>query len=380
MLDQEVICPPSPEAQLLKEFASALTGAVSMDDGVPSIPPAFQSISEKLAPFISSRIKGDEIFCLVPSLRLGGDVSRDDNHSPSFAKKALEAAVAKELSSSISVSRELVQTMPPTTTINFLESFMALVDSRVKSYMAAMARQAKKDPTNRLKPVVRALHSSDLIKSTAIIQRFNVVGPSRRIGHSQLIAPLSIESLVDLNILGEPYSVTVSGSGTICGTQEERTGRLTYVKITVDTASMLKTMMLKAREVVKRATGAFMQQHLFSIRPIRTDITIEGTFNKSGQGYEKKVIPTQIEQVISTSPDHDISCVEAGSSISTDEMSCRSQRDNALDRLGILTNAAVALSEGHSGVANVHESSEDGELRRANQTPSCAMHPHVFQV
>ena len=123
MLDQEVICPPSPEAQLLKEFASALTGAVSMDDGVPSIPPAFQSISAKLASFISSRIKGDEIFCLVPSLRLGGDVSRDDNHSPSFAKKALEAAVAKELSSSISISRKLVQTMPPTTTINFLESF-----------------------------------------------------------------------------------------------------------------------------------------------------------------------------------------------------------------------------------------------------------------
>jgi hypothetical protein len=259
----------SKKDQVLNQVASFLSSALTLNEqGCLVCQQGSRASSEHLLRSISitSTLSEDKVFCSIPSLSL----KKRKQEATATTKASLEVAAAINLAEVIEVPQNDVHNLPSTLVRNILESFMSLVESRTRSYLAALTLQSRKDPrSSGLTPILEALSamSSRLVKPIAIVSSFRVIGASMQADNCPpIIAPLVQETVLDLNILGEEViSVVVSGSGRICGVFDDgELPSLSYIAVSIDTTDFLRSMMIKAREAVKRATGKISQMYLLT--------------------------------------------------------------------------------------------------------------------
>jgi hypothetical protein len=257
----------SKKDQLLNQVASFLSSALTLnEEGCLVCQQGSRASSEHLLQSISvsPTLPDDKVFCSIPSLSLK---KRKQEATATTTKASLEEAAAINLAEVIEVLQNDVHNLPSTLVRNILESFMSLVESRTRSYLAALTLQSRKDSrSSGLTPILEALSamSSRLVKPIAIVSSFRVIGASMQaVNCPPIIAPLVQETVLDLDILGEVISVVVSGSGRICGVFDDgELPSLSYIAVSIDTTDFLRSMMIKAREAVKRATGKISQMYL----------------------------------------------------------------------------------------------------------------------
>jgi hypothetical protein len=241
--------------QVLARFTSLLSCALTVNEqgGLVHYPDS-QPSSEQFLKLISPLVTNDEVFCFIPSLSL----KKKRPPSATREKASMEIAAASSLAELEGVSKIEVRNIPSILVHNIVKSFMSLVQSRVRSYLTALALQSRKDPSSRLSPIVEMLSgiSSDLVKPNTIVSSYRIKGASTR-AHDKWISPLIQETVIDLNVLGEVISVIISGSGSICGVFDDSGSPPTITKVSlfIDTADFLRSMMAKARDAVKRATS-----------------------------------------------------------------------------------------------------------------------------
>mmetsp|Transcript_21510 Transcript_21510/g.28292 ORF Transcript_21510/g.28292 Transcript_21510/m.28292 type:complete len:557 (+) Transcript_21510:167-1837(+) len=289
------------QEETLKSFASLLSSAVTTCGaasfaGSPLTLPRFLSQAEPNTTCVS-----------IPSLSLKNRSSvknaSSGNSNPS-GRGHLEEAAALSLAVPLLCTKEDVVGVPATVLHNVLESLDSLINSRLKSSLAALVRQTfhnrklnvinknngisssdgdAEDMATRQAKIMISLFSSSTkaITITSVVTSFRVLsmdGVHRDTSSScgDMILPLVLETIVDVQILGQLVTVSLRAPGTITGSFQGSGGvdsnerdlrpHLNAVQVAFDTMSLLRSMMKQARHVVKKAmlTGGAVANLLVS--------------------------------------------------------------------------------------------------------------------
>lgn len=250
----------SQQEQILATFASCFSSAQTYNkNGDLERQQQGQDSSEQLRLFISPSVNSDQKLCSVPSMRLKHTNKRT---SPS-TKASLEQEASMNLARALEATRNELPSLPLSVLCNISDAFMSLVDSRIRSYLTALLLQSNRGDNlhnNKLAPVLEIIMSSSstLVRPTAIVNSFRVIGASVDTGNDlQKVCPLLLETMIDLDILGEAMTVTIAGSGNIVGAFEEMVigPMLTGTILQIDTQVFLHSMMAQVRSAVRKAVG-----------------------------------------------------------------------------------------------------------------------------
>ncbi len=193
----------------------------------------------------------------IPSLKV-----RRDRHQQQPQQKdptQLMEGMALSLASPLSAHRGNIDAAPEVLLHNTANSFKELISSRLRvSIQAITARFLKMnmDVTGDARILRRLLTTTNSIKITTVVTSFQVIdrkGRSPPAAGDPLVKPLVFETIVDLTILGKMYTITLQAPGTISASLHQADDLLDGVSIVIDTMALLKTMMMEARLLVKKA-------------------------------------------------------------------------------------------------------------------------------
>lgn len=243
----------SKQAQVMGSFASLISCALNATDSGVRQP--FKASAEQLRSFISASQDSSTSCCSVSSLQLRQHKAA---LSTRFSKPLLQDAAASNLLLPLEFRKSELQGLPMTLLRNVNQSFMSLVDSRLRSSLTALVQKSsgEDDP---LTPVWARLlkASSNPIKPTTIVTTFRTLASSEHCANGDYIQPLILEIVIDLKILGNIVDVTVEAPGTVRGNFSCNAAEagLLKVDIQIDTAALLISMMAKARLAVRTAVG-----------------------------------------------------------------------------------------------------------------------------
>lgn len=320
------------EAVCLGSFASRLSSALDQsDDGAVNQP--LHSSAEKLASFFepTSTETGENgsYCCSVPSLqaRASGDSRVQPNNKKKLvssrpsSKPLLEDAVAVCMKQTLQYKQKDLVNLPITLLQNLTRSFMSLVDSRLRSSVQALAQHQKlqhqlllmsqsnnqqqhqevRDMTTMTKILAGILFyspspstsgsktskqnvagggaSCHAIEPTTVVTTFRTLAFSEKSGQGDYVAPLIMEAVMDLKILGGEMviPITIEAPGTIQASfvaprhtntsplsqsQKEPASSLLIkeVEVVIDTTALLQSMMRQARSAVSQVLRCATKQ------------------------------------------------------------------------------------------------------------------------
>jgi hypothetical protein len=246
----------SKQSQAMGSFASLISCALNATDSGVQQP--FKSSAVQLPFFISASQDSSTICCSVSSLQLRQHKAMFSSRS---SKPLLQEAAASNLRRPIEFRKSELQDLPMKLLWNVSQSFMSLIESRLRSSVAALARQSSGDD-DALTPVLVGLlaASNNPINPTTIITTFRTLDFSEHCTNGDYIQPLILEVVIDLNILGNTVAVTVEAPGIVrgdfsCNAEENGPAGLLKVDIQIDTSALLVSMMAQARLAVRKAAG-----------------------------------------------------------------------------------------------------------------------------
>lgn len=243
-----------PES-VLRGFASLLSSAVTATGDTPES----LSTPSTLSRLIDSTVSDDTDCCSLPCLML----KHSSSSSSSSTTSSLEDAAALYLARSLTLTRTELEAAPAALLGNISESFMSLVDSRFRSSMVALLNQSQSHSESSVTRTIVGLlaATSDVsnrscpISPSAVVTSFRVLPVCDRTQNGGHVAPLVMETVIDLNILSQRVTVTFVAPGTIQGSfSSSDTGcLLTNVVVVLDTVALLQSMMKQARSAVREA-------------------------------------------------------------------------------------------------------------------------------
>jgi hypothetical protein len=304
----------SQQEQILATFASCFSSAQTYNNnnnnnnnthGDLEQQQQGQDSSEQLRLFISPSVDSNQKICSVPSMSL----KHTSKHTSPSTKASLEQDAARNLARPLEATRDELTSLPLSVVRNISDAFMSLVDSRIRSYLTAMSLlqqsssrgDLNNNNNNNLSPVLDLIMSSSstLIRPTAIVNSFRVVGKSVETGNDcQKVCPLLLETMIDLDILGQVITVTISGTGNIVGAFEETMigPMLTGTILQLDTTVFLQSIMAQVRAAVRKAVGMISQLFLPSETPTSTPTPSSISAQDTEQSYDLKQDTTTTAQ------------------------------------------------------------------------------------
>jgi hypothetical protein len=256
----------SLDMQVLASFISFLSCSLTevRENGGLVGPKEGETPAHQLHYLISPTVGTEEKCCSAPSMSLKQPTHKVTEVS---SKPSLEQAAALNLATPLEASRGELCSLPSKVLRNIADSFMSLVDSRIRSYLAALIQQSNKDPSRNLNFIVAFLSatSGSLIRPTAIVSSFRVQeDPSVSPGSSN-VAPILQETTMDLNVLGQLMTVKFSGTGNAIAVFDDGAQFIVRVAVMLETVTILRSMMTQAREAVRKAVEIMSQLFLTSM-------------------------------------------------------------------------------------------------------------------
>lgn len=112
--------------------------------------------------------------------------------------------------------------------------------------------------------------SDSLVTPTKASSRTRVVEGVISMTGEQISAPLLMETIIEVEIMGEQLSIVLEATGTIVASIEySPSPTISHAKVVFDTASFVKTLMVNARDSVKYATKRLFEIFLSSSNNIQ---------------------------------------------------------------------------------------------------------------
>ena len=133
MANQEPAAITNRNERVLSGFASLLSSVVTTSGEAPE---ALSTSSVNLPRFVASTVPEDNDCCTVPCLML------KHSGSSSTPSASLEETAALCLARPLTVTRSELEALPQTLLENISETFMSLVDSRLRSSLSAILVQS----------------------------------------------------------------------------------------------------------------------------------------------------------------------------------------------------------------------------------------------
>eukprot|EP00544_Gedaniella_sp_CCMP2646_P008606 CAMPEP_0202481242 /NCGR_PEP_ID=MMETSP1361-20130828/901_1 /ASSEMBLY_ACC=CAM_ASM_000849 /TAXON_ID=210615 /ORGANISM="Staurosira complex sp., Strain CCMP2646" /LENGTH=401 /DNA_ID=CAMNT_0049108741 /DNA_START=786 /DNA_END=1991 /DNA_ORIENTATION=- len=253
MADQEPVTVTNRNERVLSGFASLLSSVMTTSGEAPE---ALSTSSVNLPRFVASTVPKDNDCCTVPCLML------KHSGSSSTQSVSLEETAARCLARPLTVTCLELEALPQTLLENTAETFLSLVDSRLRSSLSAILVQSdsqNKSATTRI-VVGLLVAQSDIgnngspITATAVVTSFRILPGCDITQNGDHVAPLVMETVIDLNILRQLVTITFVAPGTIQGSFNSSSNcLLTNVEVVLDTVALLQSMMKQARSVVREA-------------------------------------------------------------------------------------------------------------------------------
>eukprot|EP00980_Cylindrotheca_fusiformis_P005249 scaffold1120_cov127-Cylindrotheca_fusiformis.AAC.11 len=240
----------------LRDFASFFLSTSQIGCDHPAALPSIASL-------LSASVSRDNVFCSIPSFSL----RNVEHHSGSPSKEILEQDAASSLSQPIEVLPGQLHNLPSIVARNIAESFMCLVDSRVRSTVHALWSHVDNDPTERMSQILQMFFAvpGSLVEPTSIDNVFQIGGiPFSKTVGGKTTSLLKMETAIVVNILDKKHTLVLQGSGTISGVLDSPSNMLTAVSVTINGADFLKAMMTRARDAVRLATDRIMDLFVLS--------------------------------------------------------------------------------------------------------------------
>jgi hypothetical protein len=224
--------------------------------------------------FIAKSQEPSSICCTTSSLQLR---QKDLAFYPTSSKPLLEDAASNNLRRPIEIPKDKLQSLPMTLLWNLSNSFMSLVDSRLRSSMGALLQHhllKGKEPDSLTWVLVGLLSGSSAdstspIKPTTIVTTFRPLKLSERNSDGDYILPLILKLVIDVNIFGTILAVAVEAPGTVQGSFAGNTEQLHNIDVQIDTTALLATMMTQARVVIRKAIHLATQKAFIMLRLVR---------------------------------------------------------------------------------------------------------------
>jgi hypothetical protein len=233
-------------AHQLAEFTSLF---LSTDPNAWDIP----SSQTRACALLPTTLPDNHVLCSVTSFGL----EKRKHHSGPLSKESLAVDIATSFDDELQFVTSNMQSLGPTITRNILQSFMALVDSRVRSTVQALYKHAQHDSSQKLMQILQTLStmSDSLVTPTKASSRTRVDESGISITGGQTSAPVVMETIIEVEIMGEQLSVVLEATGTIIALIEQfPSAKIARAKVAFDTSSFLKILMANARDCVKYAT------------------------------------------------------------------------------------------------------------------------------
>ena len=206
--------------------------------------------STTLPRLVSSLVRTESVCCMIPTLMLKHQDSSRSSHG------SVEEYAALNLARPLALTRGELPAAPLTLLGNLIDSFMSLVDSRKRSSLTALIRQSQTQKDSTLTRVLVGLLacSNDPITPSTVVTSFRVLQASERNASGDLVMPLVMETVVDLNIFGSLVTINVVAPGTIQASFASDC-MITNVEVVLDTVVFLQSMMKQARFAVRKAVA-----------------------------------------------------------------------------------------------------------------------------
>ena len=293
----DTLAPASPRDEILAEFALAISSLNKFElqkDGTLSPSRRYREANgnhqspkdcrslENL--FANSTVgDGDQICCTIPSMKLDELSLESSSQELPICKNSLEHAAAESLSTPLHIAKEDLSTLPHTIVRNISHSFDILVGARIRSYLTALLLQSK-DSTDRFATFLSdfVASGSDVIAPSAILTAFQLVPPPADHCSLSLQTPLLLETILELDILGESIKICFSGGGTIAATFDN-SDRLKHVTIAFRTKDFLTNMMDEIRFAVRKAIGTISELVMMGTIQEIADINSENSTSEEGK-------------------------------------------------------------------------------------------------
>lgn len=260
--------------RLVSSFASVMSSALVIEGGNGAEP--LKDGSEVMPRFISPSVASDDVCLVIPSLLLKhGSISSSNGSS-------LEESAALNLAMTVDLRKADIGCAPMALLANLCDSFTSLIDSRLRSSIQALVRQAHQQKDATLTRVLVGLLacSQSPITASTVVTSFRTLPACEITPNCEVIMPLVMECVIDLKIFGNLETVTIVAPGTI---QTALANDLMILKaeIVLDTLSFLQSMMKQARSAVRKAVA--------TASSIATNLLMPSSLPESTSSHDEKV-------------------------------------------------------------------------------------------
>jgi hypothetical protein len=234
--------------RIITSFVSLFSSVLTVEGGKEV--EMSKDSSEMLSRFVSPSVRVDDLCLRIPSLLL-------KNRSGSGSGgQSLEEAAALNLARSVALTLKELSRAPLALLSNISESFVTLLDSRRRSSIQALIRQSHHQKDSTLTRVIVGLLacSKSPISPSTIVTSFRTLPACELTQGGELVVPLIMECLIDLQIFGNLVTVTCVAPGTIQTTIGSDL-MICKAEIILDTLSFLHSMMKQARLAVRKTVA-----------------------------------------------------------------------------------------------------------------------------
>ena len=195
--------------------------------------------------------------CLrVPSLSL----KRQNRVLAQQTKPLLEEVAAEYLNTPFEVCKDELKEVPVRLLWNLSRSLIELVDARLRSSVLALVQysSAKGNDISASQSIVEKLLSESqlAITPTTIITTFQTMRRPEMVDENKYMAPIMLEAIADVEILGCLNTIKIEAQGTIVavlGNDLEGLSMIRGAEVTIDTTTLLQCLMEQARLIVRKA-------------------------------------------------------------------------------------------------------------------------------
>jgi len=242
----------------LQDFSILLSSLTKLDETGVSPSPHTSSLTYLLSD--PSPLSQE---CMIPSLSHCNDVLfGQDSFTSSKEIAALSLAYPNFY------CKSNIAQAPSQIVINLASTFKTLIESRLKSIYSSLLKKKScmNCPLHEEKNIDITLAKlsehdsidscSQIISICTVFEVFPCKEESSSIAVEEKILPMILTTTIDLNVLGNSFTVSLQTPGTISGALARNgNGLLSSVAINLDTMSLLESLMQQAKSITKAAVG-----------------------------------------------------------------------------------------------------------------------------
>ena len=245
------------ELALACELAELLSCALNVSGD--SIKQPFSNNGDKLLSLFNQTQQPLSDNLIVPSMLLVEAVQKDSSN--------LQETRAQSFSSPMSARRDQIKDMPMKLLLNLGNSVMKMVDTKLDAAVISLVQEQQYKTTVSDEPTIQAdslrqlVSTSNPVVPTTIVTNFRAATDAALAQGNNLVAPVELESVVDLQVLGKLQSIQLTTSGSLSIVFQELNDNalqpvVQIAQLRLDTDSFLESLEEKVQQIVDKAVAS----------------------------------------------------------------------------------------------------------------------------